>query len=227
VVFDPGQFPFVAELEANWKVVRREAQGVLAYREYIPAFQDISPDQYRISNNAMWKTFWFYGFGHRSGSACSACPETARLLDSVPGLETALFSILAPRKHIPAHRGVYKDIINYHLGLIVPKDRDRCRIRVADQVFHWEEGTSAIFDDTNEHEVWNDTDEERVVLMLQFRRPLRLPGDQLSRLFLRVLRTTPYVTRAWRNHGPWERRFADAVREHGRAGFTATNAGRD
>ena len=207
VIFDPSRFAFCAELERNWEVIRREAEAVLTYRDAIPAFQDISPDQYRISNDDMWKTFWFRGFGHRSGPACEACPTTARLLDAVPGLETALFSILGPRKHIPAHRGVFKGIINYHLGLIVPAEPTACRMRVGTEIVYWKEGKSAVFDDTNEHEVWNDTDEERVVLMIQFRRPLRAPGDQLSRAFLRVLRMTPYVARAYENQMEWEQRF--------------------
>lgn len=208
-VFDVCMFPFCRELEANWQAIRREAERVLAYRAYIPSFQEISPDQYRISDDDMWKTFWFRGFGYRSAPAYAACPETGRLLDAIPGLETALFSILAPRKHIPPHRGVYKGIINYHLGLIVPRRREACRIRVGNEFIHWEEGKSAVFDDTYEHEVWNDTDDERVVLMMQFRRPLRFPGDQLSRVFLGALRLTPYVTRAHENHERWERHFGE------------------
>lgn len=208
-VFDARQFSFCSELEANWLVIRRELEQVLAHRKHIPTFQEISPDQYRISDDDMWKTFWFRGFGYRSALAHAACPETARLLDAVPGLETAFFSILAPRKRIPPHRGVFKGIINYHLGLIVPRRRDACWIRVGNEVLQWEEGKSAVFDDTNEHEVWNDTDEERVVLMIQFRRPLRPPGDQLSRLFLGALRLTPYVTRAHENQARWERRFVE------------------
>jgi len=75
-----------------------------------------------------------------------------------------MFSILAPGKHIPDHCGPYKGVIRYHLGLKVPRDARQCRIRVGDEYATWAEGTSELFDDTYEHEVWNDTDEERVVL---------------------------------------------------------------
>jgi beta-hydroxylase len=220
-VFDPGDFPWARELEAHWPEIRRDAERALELRAHIPAFQEISPDQYRISDTDEWKTFWYRGFGHRSGTFAALFPETARLVDAVPGIETAFFSILAPGKHIVAHRGVYKGIINYHLGVIVPRDRERCRMRVGRQHFHWEEGASRIFDDTFEHEVWNDTDEERVVLMLQFRRPLRAPGSRVSALFLEALKHTPYVTVAKKNQLAFEERLEAVIDARPRAPVAA------
>jgi len=205
--FDPAVFPWAADLERHWESIRDEARAILALRDHIPAFQEISPDQYRISNTDEWKTFWYRGFGHRSTVFATLCPETARCVDAIPEVETAFFSILAPGKHIIAHRGVYKGFINCHLGLLIPKQRERCRIRVGDETFHWEPGECRIFDDTNEHEVWNDTDEERVVLMIQFRRPLRAPGRQVSQLFLAAIARTPYVTVALENQLASEKRL--------------------
>ena len=99
---------------------------------------------------------------------------------AVPGMQTAMFSILAAGKHIPDHNGPYKGVIRYHLGLKVPRAADRCRIRVGDTIATWREGASLIFDDTYEHEVWNDTDEERVVLFLDIVRPLRFPMNVVN-----------------------------------------------
>jgi beta-hydroxylase len=210
-VFDPADFPWAATLEGRWRDIRAEAERVLALRDVVPAFQDVSPDQYRISPDDQWKTFWLRGFGHRSKICCDFCPLTAGLVDGVPGVENAFFSILAPGKHVIPHRGVFKGIINYHLGLIVPEKQDCCRMRVGDRFFHWEEGESRIFDDTREHEVWNDTDQHRVVLMLQFRRPLRSPGRQVRDLFIEVLKRIPYVAVAVRNQKRFEERFAAAL----------------
>jgi beta-hydroxylase len=205
--FDRATFPWVADLEAHWEEIRDEARRILALREHIPSFQEISPDQYRISQTDEWKTLWYRGFGHRSKIFAELCPETARRVDAIPEVETALFSILAPGKHIVAHRGVYKGIINCHLGLLIPKQAERCRIRVGDETFSWTPGECRIFDDTNEHEVWNDTDEERVVLMIQTRRPLRAPGKQVSALFLAALARTPYVTVPLQNQIAFEKRL--------------------
>jgi beta-hydroxylase len=76
-------------------------------------------------------------------------------LQKVPGLKTAMFSILEPGKHIPPHRDPYDGVLRFHLGLIVPEPRDTLAIRVADQVLHWEEGKALVFDDHFEHEAWN------------------------------------------------------------------------
>ena len=100
----------------------------------------------------------------------------------IPGMKTAMFSILSPRKHILDHRGPYKGVLRYHLGLIVPEDAESCRIRVGEDFRHWEEGKSMIFDDTFNHEVWNDTDETRVVLFVDVLRPLPEPEATINRV---------------------------------------------
>jgi beta-hydroxylase len=84
----------------------------------------------------------------------------------VQDLQTAWFSILSPGYHIPAHRGVSKGIVRAHLGLLIPKEAEKCRMRVGDTINVWRPGEIFVFDDTYEHEVWNDTDEERVILSL-------------------------------------------------------------
>src|SRR5438445_9608768 len=115
------------------------------------------------------------------------CPRTAALMREIPGMTTAMFSILSPRKHILDHRGPYKGVIRYHLGLIVPKEKEACRIRVGDTIAHWEEGKSLFFDDTFPHEVWNDTDSMRVVLFMDILRPLPAPVALLNDLIIRII----------------------------------------
>jgi len=210
-LFAPGTFTWEPELKRHWREIRAEAEAVLELREHVPAFQEISPDQGRIAREDWWKTFWLRGFGERSEVCCRFCPVTDRVLDAIPGVETAFFSILAPGTHIIPHRGVTKGIINCHLALLVPEKREQCHMRVGQHAFHWEEGELRIFDDTRKHEVWNQTDQDRVVLMLQFRRPLRGPARAVRDLFLRGLRWTPYVRAAVVNQRRFEQRFEAAV----------------
>ncbi len=139
--------------------------------------------------------------------AQALCPRTTALLSEAPGLQTAPFSMLAPGAHIPRHRGVYKGLINHHLGLVVPKEAERCRMQVAKECIVWREGDSVVFDDTNRHEVWNDTDEERIVLLLQFERPFRSPGRELSPLLLWGLKRTPDLRVPRRNVFASDRRL--------------------
>jgi ornithine lipid ester-linked acyl 2-hydroxylase len=126
--------------------------------EEIPNFQDVSKAQKALTEGDQWKTFFSYSFGNKNKENCARCPETVRLLHLIPGMKTGMFSILAPRKHIPPHRGPFKGVLRYHLGLIIPGPEGSCLIRVGNSVRSWKEGKSMIFDDSNEREVWNDSD---------------------------------------------------------------------
>jgi beta-hydroxylase len=206
-VFERSQFPFMQAFEDDWKVVRDEAARVLEARDRLPALHELSPDHDRLSDDDRWKAFFLYGYGIRSELGCRLCPETAKLCETVPGLESAFFSILAPGAHLPRHRGPTKSIITWHLGLMVPREREKCWITVADRHCLWAEGESLVFDDATKHEVLNDTDEERVVLLIHFRRPMRFPGSLLGRTILTAIRWSPFIKDAHRNMKAWEEAF--------------------
>jgi aspartyl/asparaginyl beta-hydroxylase (cupin superfamily) len=89
----------------------------------------------------------------------------------------------------------------------VPRDTDHCRIRVDKEIFGWEEGKCVVFDDYFEHEVWNDTDEQRVVLFFDVDRPLRPLGRLVNRLLIAGIRRSPYVRDARKNMLAWEERY--------------------
>jgi ornithine lipid ester-linked acyl 2-hydroxylase len=216
--FDRELFPWIEHVEANWAVIREEVERVLRDRDALPNFQDISRDQIEITDDDRWKTFFLFGYGFRAQLNTELCPQTTALMEQIPGMTTAMFSILAPRKHILAHRGPYKGVLRYHLGLIVPDDAAACRIRVGEDVRHWEEGRSLVFDDTYDHEVWNDTDETRVVLFVDVVRPLPFPESLVNRLIIKTIGISPFVQDAKRNHAAWERRYLDYRRA--RAGET-------
>lgn len=194
--FATRSFPWVARVEADWRLVRAELEALLTRREAIPNFQDISEDQRVLTEGEQWKTFFLYAYGHEAAENCARCPQTARLLRLIPGMKTAMFSILAPGKHIPEHRGPYKGVLRYHLGLIIPEPQDACRIRVGEEVRTWSEGGSLIFDDSNPHEVWNDSAQHRVVLFVDFERPLPFPLSLVNRVIIWKISTTPFVTDA-------------------------------
>jgi aspartyl/asparaginyl beta-hydroxylase (cupin superfamily) len=205
-VFDKGVFPWLAELEAGWRDMRAELDEILEDRDRLPAFHDLSPDQKRISLGRNWKTFGFYVFGDRYEPNCRRAPRTAALLESVPDLRNAWFSILAPGYHIPPHRGPTNGIVRIHLGLKIPRDRENCWMRVGNEIVHWSEGDSVVFDDFYEHEVQNNTDEERVVLFFDVDRPLRPVGRMLSRALIGTFKRTAYIKDAKSNLAEWDRR---------------------
>lgn len=204
---DYDDFKWIDNLEDNWRSIHRELDGILSYNNLIPSFQDISEDQRSISKDDNWKTFFLYGFGYKAGENCSMCPETTKLIEQVPGMITAFFSILKPGKHIPEHRGVFKGIVRYHLGLKVPHPAKQCHIRVAGQDTFWEEGKSILFDDTYPHEVWNETDGMRVVLLMDVIHPLRFPGSVINKTIINLIKHTGYVQDARKNQEAWTRKF--------------------
>jgi beta-hydroxylase len=202
--FSPSVFPWLAAFEENWHLIRAELDHVLAVADRLPAFHEVSPDQKRISHGDHWKIFPFYVFGDAFGPNLERCPQTARLLATVPNLRNAMFSILSPRYHIPPHRGPTNGVIRIHLGLIVPGGPDTCRIRVGSEVFGWEEGKCVVFDDYYEHEVWNDCDRSRVVLFFDVDRPLKAVASVVNKLVIGAIKQSPYVKDAKRNTWAWE-----------------------
>jgi len=210
---DNSFFPYLQPLVDEWETIRDEAQAVLKFRDDIPGFQEISPDQYRLAKGKNWKTFVVYGFGQLLETNAKLTPRTAELLRGVPNLQTAMFSILAPGYHIPAHKGVTKGIVRSHLGLIIPKESEKCRIRVDDTITAWQPGEIFVFDDTYEHEVWNETDEERVILLFDFDRPMRFWGRALNKTFLQIMKMTAFYQDPKKNLQTAEDRLEAAIRQ--------------
>jgi beta-hydroxylase len=202
--FNIHQFNWVEDLETNWLLIRQELDSILQNVSELPNFQDISEDQYSITQDHRWKTYFFYAYGFKAEKNCQKCPQTTRLIEQVPDMKTAFFSILLPHKHIPEHRGPYKGIIRYHLGLKVPQPQIACGIRVGSEIRHWQEGKSLIFDDTFPHEAWNDTDDIRVVLFLDFVRPMRFPVSLINRSIIQLIVWSPYIQNNKPNFRKWE-----------------------
>jgi beta-hydroxylase len=216
-VYDLAAFPWVAAVEREWRTIRRELDGVLLRKAELPNVQDLTPDAAPLSGDAGWKIFPLVAYGLRSQPNLDLCPETWRIVQTIPGLTTAMFSILEPGKRIPPHRGPYNGVLRLHLGLIVPEPRQRLGLRVGPERRDWEEGRALIFDDAYEHEAWNDTAGLRVVLFVDFEKPLRFPASVLNRLLLGLAAFTPFVRESGANLRRWEQRFHGGSAPHPRA----------
>jgi beta-hydroxylase len=169
--------------------------------------QDLTADAASLSRDAAWKIFPLIAYGVRSDLNIERCPDTWRIVRRIPGLRTAMFSILEPGKRIPPHRGPYNGVLRLHLGLLVPEPFDKLGIRVGPEHCQWRAGRVLIFDDAYEHEAWNDTEQLRAVLFVDFERPLRFPANVLNRTLLRAARVSPFVREGRDNLRRWERRF--------------------
>ncbi|MUZ72881.1 aspartyl/asparaginyl beta-hydroxylase domain-containing protein [Agrobacterium vitis] len=206
-VYDNATFPWVAEVEKAYPAIRAELDQILLRQSELPSFQDISTDVKTISTDNRWKTFFLLGFGVKSEANIKACPQTWKAMQAIPGLTTVMFSIFEPGKHLPAHRGPYNGVLRLHLGMIVPEPRDQIAIRVKDQICHWEEGKVLIFDDAYEHEAWNHTDKTRVVLFVDFAKPLKFPARLVNWALMNMAIFTPFIREGLDNHNEWEKKF--------------------
>jgi aspartyl/asparaginyl beta-hydroxylase (cupin superfamily) len=184
---DRTDFPELAGLESQTHKIRDEFQALIAAElaEIVPYTQ--YPDRVplrqwkELNNNPRWSAIHLMQNGRVVESNARHCPLTMAALrtlpqPNVPGASpNAMFSLLAPRTRIPAHTGVANTRLVCHLPLIVPTG---CAFRVGDSVREWRVGEAFVFDDTIEHEAWNDSDELRVVLIVDLWPPALSEGER-------------------------------------------------
>jgi aspartyl/asparaginyl beta-hydroxylase (cupin superfamily) len=178
--FDREHFSWLAELESHTTTIRRELEALLAensqgFKPYVR--QDAGTPENKwspLDQSLDWGAFFLWEYGVRLEEACARCPATAAALEAIPMAEmpgrapTAFFSLLRPKTRIPAHTGVSNTRTIIHLPLIVPPG---CGFRVGGTVREWRVGEAFAFDDTIEHEAWNDSDELRAVLIFDVWNP--------------------------------------------------------
>lgn len=163
-------FPEHEILVENFDEIKKEITNVYN-NKIIPSFDQVSKEFSRISDNN-WKTFILKWYDGNIKSNCNLCPVTCKLLKSMPNVKAAMFSILEKGKYIPRHSGPSCLCLRYHLGIDIPKGE--CYIIVNGEKYYWKNREGIVFDDTFEHEVYNNTNEKRIVLFIDFVRPL--PG---------------------------------------------------
>lgn len=183
-------YPKLKRLEAGYEDVRSECLELLQMKERLVPMSALGGAYTQAGIHVIeWKTFMF-----KSGSFiepnCARAPHTAALLRQIPGLYTAFFSILEPHQYVTPHWGYYKGFLRYHLGVVIPRNNadGACWLRVnADpaanarrdssaiaqgEKYHWRNGAGIAFNDNYLHDACNDSDEIRVVLWLDLRRPM-------------------------------------------------------
>lgn len=174
-VHDRSAFPALDALEAGTDRILAEFEALIAAEagELVPYSQypeGVPLGQWEeLNNNPDWTAIHLLQNGKRVEANARHCPETMAILaglpqPQVPGASpNAMFSLLAPGTHIPPHTGVANTRLVCHLPLVVPPN---CGFRVGETRLEWRKGEAFVFDDTIEHEAWNDSDRLRVVLIV-------------------------------------------------------------
>ncbi|MBM3644174.1 MAG: aspartyl/asparaginyl beta-hydroxylase domain-containing protein [Alphaproteobacteria bacterium] len=160
-------FPVLAELKKSHDLIKADLAYLLSHHEEIPALHEVHPRDLYVPGRA-WRTFLLKIWGHEIPENVAAVPDTIAAINRIPGVHTALFSILHGFAEIEPHRGSAAGVVRFHYPLIVPDEPEKCWIEIGGYHFHWEEGKPLVFDDTREHWVKNETPQTRVVLIIDF-----------------------------------------------------------
>ena len=184
--FDRADFPWLDPIEAATDEIRDEFLAILAAEEgftpYITYPDDVPHNNFaELNNSPRWSAFHLYKMGELVEENAVKCPQTMQWLEGAPKPDqpgrtpAAMFSLLKPKTRIPPHNGVTNVRLVTHLPLIVPEG---CGFRVGNDTREWVPGKAWVFDDTIEHEAWNNSDKLRVLLMFDVWHPHLTPPER-------------------------------------------------
>lgn len=183
-------YPWHKGLESAIEEIQREAEKIFSMRDGLPSMEEISSVQVTSTQHKRWKPFFLFAYGEDIQNNQLKCPVTARLVKKIPGLVMVFFSSLEPGAVLKPHRGIYKGVTRYHLGIKVPKNRGKCGLTVNGEYQAWEEGQSFMFDDSLTHCAENYSDDNRIVLIIDVERKLQPLLEWLNKLCLKMIGKT-------------------------------------
>jgi aspartate beta-hydroxylase len=177
--YDRDLFPWLDHVEAAWTDIRDELLAVMdapgeAVQPYMGVQSGVGDKWRELANSRRWSAFFFWREGVPFKANMARCPKTTAALEAWPPCEipgfapTAMFSILEPRTRIPPHVGTNNARLVVHLPLVIPEG---CGFRVGAETRPWIPGEAFVFDDTIEHEAWNNSDQWRAVLIIDVWNP--------------------------------------------------------
>jgi beta-hydroxylase len=178
-------FPAARKLEEAHAAVRSEVDALLERRS-IPTYGHFDPVR-AAQVSEKWRLYYAYMFGRSNELAKKDCPTLLHFAESTPSVVNAFISVLEPGVTLPAHKDPYAGVLRYHLGVRIPKANPP-RIRLDRDYYTWKEGEGVVLDVSFEHEVFNESDEPRIVVIVDFRRPMGVLADLLNRYCLRLKR---------------------------------------
>jgi len=185
--YDRALFPWLETLEAATPLIQAELASLLetSFDDFAPyiAYPPEAPvNQWgELNHSRKWSSLFLWRDGAKQTDVCARCPDTTALLESLPMAEqdgfapTAVFSALEPYTHIPPHTGSANVRLLCHLPLVLPGP---ARFRVGNTTRDWKIGQAWVFDDTIEHEAWNDADALRVILIFDIWNPYLAEGEK-------------------------------------------------
>ncbi len=166
--FDVSDKDWVELLEKNHQKILEEINNLIYNKD-----KNIVPyyNKTLASESEKWTVFPLYIWGMKKFKNCTKCPQTVKLVESVTGMTSASFSILKANSNIKPHLGDTNVMYRCHLGLQIPAQLPHCGIKAGNENRDWENGKILSFCDAQRHTVWNDTNHDRLVLIIDVLRP--------------------------------------------------------
>jgi aspartyl/asparaginyl beta-hydroxylase (cupin superfamily) len=189
---------FDKDFKKGFIFIKNEVLAYLKNNE-LPNASDISVEQQSIENEKKWKVLVLKVFSKYNQKNCNLLPKTTKILKKHKNIVNAMFSKMEPNSHIKRHRGVYNGLVRYHFGIKIPNDKNNLFIIINDEKIHWKENESFIFDDTQYHEAVNNTKEDRLILMIDYERPIPWFLKPLNKIILYIIEKSPLIKNSIEN----------------------------
>lgn len=192
-IINLDNFHELDEIQNNWGVIREEVVNLYRQRYFeltkkpgSQAFYDIG---FRTFFKYGWSRFYLKWYGYTHDSAKKLCPNTVRILEQIPSVNGAMFSILPVNGQLTRHLDPLACSLRYHLGLDTPNSDD-CFINVDGVSYSWRNGKALLFDETYPHYARNDSDQYRLILMCDVERPMNFLGRFINFFYKGLMRLT-------------------------------------
>lgn len=167
VIDNYNLLPEIKIIEDNFKLI---------YTDFLKIKHKLTPiykDHYfnDIIKDDKWSKYYIKWYNKIPNHVLNDIPNLSKLINSLPNIKLAMFSVMKPGTVVLPHRGPFRGCVRCHLGIDIPNNN--CYIKISDIKYYWKKGKCLVFDDTYEHEVINDSNHDRIVLFLDIQRPLK------------------------------------------------------
>jgi beta-hydroxylase len=190
----PAQLPsFAAELQQIFPLIQQQyKQFKKEHADGLRPIDEVSYDQESLNKDKKWKAGFLFAYGHVNEKIMSFFPELNSLVHKAPEIQLMFFSTLEPGKHIAPHEGRNLSVFRLQMGIDV-MNPEQTELRVSNIRTKLKEGEVFVFDDTFEHEAFNQGPTDRTVLIIDYKKPLIFPFNFLNKKYIKQISTSSYI----------------------------------
>ena len=192
-ILDLDHFHELDPIQDNWETIKDEVVNLYRQRYFEVTKEPNSEASYDIGFRTFfkygWSKFYLKWYGHTHDSAKKLCPKTVKILENIPSVNGAMFTVLPVNGQLTRHLDPIACSLRYHLGLDTPNSDD-CYINIDGVSYSWRNGEALLFDETYLHYAKNDSQSYRLILMCDVDRPMNFPGRIINCLYKAMMRLT-------------------------------------